>query len=65
MTPNNHSPAGKLATECISNDAQESFLDTTEETIVLPSPDMMMKKRDELRQKGIFDYRSKQITIPQ
>lgn len=58
-------PAGKLVTECIIDDAQESFLDTTEETIVLPSQDMLKKKRDELRQKGIFDHRSKQITIPQ
>lgn len=38
----------------ICDDAQESFLDTTEETIVLPSQDMMKKKRDELRQRGIL-----------
>lgn len=58
-------PAGQFATECINDDAQESFLDAKKESIVLSSQDMMKKKRDELRQKGIFDYRSKQITIPQ
>ena len=53
-TPITIPPAGKLAPESTSDDAQLNFLDTTEETIVLPSQDMMKKKRDELRQKGIL-----------
>ena len=53
----------KLA-ECVSDDAQqENFLDTKEETIVLSSQDILKKKRDELRQKGILRF-DKQINIP-
>lgn len=44
---------------------QDNILDTKEESIELPSQDMMKKKRDELRQKGIFDYRNNQIKTPQ
>ena len=58
-------PAGKLATESTSDDAQLKFLDTTEETIVLSSHDMLKKKRDELKQKGGFGTRDKQIMKPQ
>ena len=53
----------KLA-ECVSDDAQqENFLDTKEETIVLSSQDILKKKRDELRQKGILRF-DEQINIP-
>lgn len=58
-------PTGKLAPESTSDDAQLNFLDTTEETIVLSSHDMLKKKRDELKRKGGFGTRDKQIMKPQ
>ncbi len=58
-------PAGKLAPESTSDDAQLNFLDTTEETIVLSSHDMLKMKREELKRKGIFGTRDKQIMKPQ
>lgn len=58
-------PAGKLVTKSISDDAKLNFLDTKEESIVLSSHDMLKKKRDELKQKGRFETRDKQIMKPQ
>lgn len=59
-------PAGKLITESISVDAQENILDTKEESIELSSQDILKKKRDELRQKGILrpEFKKEQIIIP-
>lgn len=58
-------PTGKLVTECVCDDTQESFSDNKDDSIVLPSQDMMKKKRDELKQKGGFGTRDKQIMKPQ
>ena len=57
-------PTGGMA-EYINNYVQNNILDTKEESIVLSSHDMLKKKRDELRQKGGFGTRDKQIMKPQ
>lgn len=58
-------PTGKLAPKSTSDDAQLNFFCTKDGTIVRSSHDMLKKKREELKQKGGFGTRDKQIMTPQ